>query len=438
MEVAIAEQLQIRSSCNWLEQQNINMANRKCYAALQRGVKHWNQWREKQFKVQLDLKGVNLSNKKFIGVNFTDVNLSGANLVKVNLAGANLAGANLSYANLSAANLTGSSLTGANLTGAILTKANSRSSELIGSIVNLGNFVDADLRVADFSAAKLIGANFTQANLKEAKFVGTNLTRANFSLANLENADFSYANLSLANLAKANLHFSKLHQADLSEANLSCANLTKANLTKANLTKADLLESNLIQANLTQANLDQADIGKANLSKANLHKANLRATRACFTIFNYSILTAACIEKLVINRQTCFNHVVCDYLYLRYERALRRPRNIETQMSSGEFTAIIEQLLETVELVFEEPLDWSALISTFQKLQLQYPTTAVQIKAVEIISSDHFLVVFQLSTELDLVAVKKFLWQKYRLTLLSPKKPMGSNDNINLTANITM
>lgn len=128
--VAIADRPQIGSFLK-IRTTKYNMANRKCYAALQRGVKHWNQWREKQFKIQLDLKGINLSNKNFIGVNFTDVNLSGANLVKVNLSGANLAGANLSYANLSGANLTGSSLTGANLTGAILTKANSRSSELI-------------------------------------------------------------------------------------------------------------------------------------------------------------------------------------------------------------------------------------------------------------------------------------------------------------------
>lgn len=51
---------------------------------------------------------------------------------------------------------------------------------------------------------------------------------------------------------------------------------------------------------------------------------------------------------------------------------------------------------------------------------------------MEIISSDRFLAVFQLSTELDLVAVKKFLGQKYKLTLLSTKKLIGSNNNFKI------
>ncbi len=66
------------------------MANRKHLARLQRSVEEWNQWREENPGVQIDLSEANLD-----GADLTVTSLRGADLQEANLYDVDLQGAKL-------------------------------------------------------------------------------------------------------------------------------------------------------------------------------------------------------------------------------------------------------------------------------------------------------------------------------------------------------
>ena len=115
-------------------------------------IRQWNQWREDNPEVRIDLREADLSR----------ANLSGAALYGVDLSGVDLYRANLYRANLYRANLSGAALRGANLR-------------------------EADLR----------GANLSGANLREADLSRTNLSEANLREANLCGVDLDFSCLPL-------------------------------------------------------------------------------------------------------------------------------------------------------------------------------------------------------------------------------------------------
>jgi uncharacterized protein YjbI with pentapeptide repeats len=182
------------------------MANEAHLAQLQEGVEAWNQWRDKNRKLQPDLEGADLDEADF----------SGANLARANLGGAHLGGAHLHEANLREATLAGAHLSGAHLAEVDLAKA-----DLLGAI-----FTGADLTGADLSGANLAGAN-----LVGARLTGAHLTGAYLYEANLVEADLAGANLAGANLVGANLV-----EADLAGATLTGAIIDRTIFAGVDLT----------------------------------------------------------------------------------------------------------------------------------------------------------------------------------------------------------
>ena len=136
------------------------MADQEQLALLKRGVKEWNQWRDTNSYVRIDLASADLRATR----------LSRAALYQANLQAARLNGARLPDANLRGACFRGACLRGAHLQGAYLR--------------------EADLSEADLSEANCRGADLTQADLR-----GANLTDANLTAVDLWDADFDGAHL---------------------------------------------------------------------------------------------------------------------------------------------------------------------------------------------------------------------------------------------------
>ena len=156
----------------------IYIPNKRHFNVLNRGVKSWNRWREKNYMVipqlagvkpkedyldeidfnHADLKGSYLQNKSLRASNLRRADLRGANLSNVDLVDSDLSGADLSGANLSGANLSGANLWGADLSEAVL----------VNTILCKVNFEEADLSNADLTCADMRGANLNQANLEYA------------------------------------------------------------------------------------------------------------------------------------------------------------------------------------------------------------------------------------------------------------------------------
>lgn len=163
-----------------ISEDTIYVPNKRHFNVLNRGVKSWNRWREKNYMVIPQLAGAKPKKEYLDEIDLNHADLRGSYLQNKSLRASNLRGADLRGANLSNIDLVDSDLRGANLSG-------------------------ADLRGANLTEANLWGAN-----LGEAIFVDAILCKVNFEEANLSNADLTHADMRGANLNEANLEYAIL------------------------------------------------------------------------------------------------------------------------------------------------------------------------------------------------------------------------------------
>lgn len=353
------------------------MVNGEHYTRLKTSVKVWNDWR--------------ISNPSIIP------NLKGANLKSAELSEADLKRADLSFAILSEANLNAADLSFANLSFAILTNANLSETNLSDAIFREANLNGANLSVSYLSETNLNGANLSKADLSEAyisrvKFSGLDLSGANFRKAYLAELNFREAKLHKANLSKAYLNFADFSKADLTQANLSEADLSEANLSKAdlgeaNLSKADLREAKLSRAYLSEANLSEANLSEVKLSgldfsKTDLRGANLSKVQALETDFTSANFTGTCLEDWNINSATKLDNIDCQYIYLKNAQQERRPNSGD--FAPGEFTNLYQKVLNTVDLIFRNGVDWEAFAYSFGKIQVENESSELAIQSIEV------------------------------------------------------
>lgn len=145
---------------------------------LERGVDHWNEWRDNNPDIIPQLDGV-----YFPPETYSCINLRNASLVEA-------------------------------------------------------EFDESCLRLADFSGALLDGAIFTNVRLDRSRFGGASLVGGRIFCSNLERANFDGANLRECDLSKSNLMEASFAGADLSAANLAFCQLAGTNLASARLTGA--------------------------------------------------------------------------------------------------------------------------------------------------------------------------------------------------------
>lgn len=385
------------------------MADELQLERLRQGVEAWNLWWD-------ETNGINDIDDDDIEIN--EINLSKANLSGANLNEVTLIGADLSEADLSEANLSEAVLIGANLSRADLSEANLSEAVLVGAVLIGANLSRANLSRADLSEANLSGANLSEANLSGSVPSEANLSRADLSGANLSGADLSLADLSLADLSEANLR-ADLSGADLSGADLSRADLSGANLSDANLSDANLSNANLFKANLFEANLIDTDLSNANFSKTILSNANIEEAKVLNTDFSKAVFTGACLKDWNTNRGTNLEGAEADYIYLDiiyldifwkqktkpWKFTDRRPHS--GTFKPGEFAALFQQVIDTVDLIFVDGIDWQAFFASFQELRQQYNDADLTIQAIEKKSGGSFVVRLEIAESADKAALQQ-------------------------------
>ena len=341
----------------------------------------WNDWKkanlfggESVFS-NADLRGANLRGANLEGIwfhctNFSDANFQDAILEKSAFFRVNFSRAFLSKQKFEDACFSGCNFSGANLSGANLSSADLRDS----------NFVQADLSGTNLSSADLNKVNLSQANLSKANLIKANLSGANLTGVNLPEADLTDANLSNANFQKATLCKARLSQANLFEADLSGAELEDAELWHAELRSTNFQRANLRSADLRGANLNIADFREADLSKA-----ILLTTQALATDFSKAIFTGACLEDWHINRFTKLDEVVCEHFYQKFApypmHSERRPPTGEFAL--GDFAKLVQDSLDTVDLIFNKGVDWKAFSYSFVNTQVENEGTPLAIRSIE-------------------------------------------------------
>ena len=148
---------------------------------------------------EIDLSGLDLSNR-----NLSGINLSGADLIKTNLSGSNLIGANLNNADLTEANLIHANLTNAQLSWATFNYSDLTSANLTNVKALHTDFSNSNLSGAILLSANLKMAYFKNSNLKNVNLKNTNLRKTNFLTSNLISSDIiiDENDISLENLIK--------------------------------------------------------------------------------------------------------------------------------------------------------------------------------------------------------------------------------------------
>lgn len=288
----------------------------------------------------------------------------------------------------------------------------------------------------NLGGADLSDISLDHANLEYANLIRANLTRANLTSANLRYTNLSDANLAHANLSDANLRYTNLDRTNLSDANLTSANLENVDLESANLKGVCFIKTNLIGVDLGGRNLSNQD-----LSKANLTNVMLNGVEALGTNFSDAILTGACIEDWNINSQTNLENIQCDYIFLKrtfseekqeFILTDRVPHDLNQIFAPCEFSKRYQKCLETIELYFDEDVDWQAFLVSFDKLKIECNSDELSINSFENKGNGAFLIRVNIPENVDKAEIGKYLNKQYQLEaeLKSPTEELRSPTKI--------
>ncbi|MBD2292902.1 pentapeptide repeat-containing protein [Anabaena sphaerica FACHB-251] len=250
-------------------------------------------------------------------------------------------------------------------------------SDYIGWRSFFGDGKDAWIRSFAIAYATTNGTSFRGADLTDADFTG----------ATLKNTDFRKANLTRTRFYEAKkLDFARPGNTILS--NLGVLNLLiTLNGRGKSYTGANLRGANLIGADLKEANLKDADIVEATFEGACLEWANLTLAQAVGTNFTNAQMTGACLEAWNIESTTILDNVDCRFVYLLEYPKLgtddRERRPSSGEFKPGEFSKLFEEVLNTVDLIFRDGIDWKAFVNAFGKVQNQNEDTELSIQSIE-------------------------------------------------------
>jgi uncharacterized protein YjbI with pentapeptide repeats len=257
-------------------------------------------------------------------------------------------------------------------------------------------------------------------------FRGADLTDADFNQAILRNTDFRKANLTRTRFYEAQkLNLARVGNSIL--ANQAVFNLlVSGNGTDKSYTRANLRGANLIGAGLKNANLKEADISEATFHGANLEWANLTLTQAIGTDFTKAQMTGACVEAWNIENSTKLNNVDCRFVYLlenpKPETDDRERRPSSGEFKPGEFTKLFEEVLNTVDLIFKQGIDWKAFVAAFKKVQVENEGTELAIQSIENKGDGVIVVRVRVPTDANKEKIHSEFTQNYELALKEVEK----------------
>jgi uncharacterized protein YjbI with pentapeptide repeats len=241
----------------------------------------------------------------------------------------------------------------------------------------------------EFAWLRMIALNF--AAIGGTCFRQADLTDANFSHAVLKNTDFRESNITHTGFLNAR----KLDQSRYDRiGNLSLYELSVQELLvtgnghNKSYVGVSLRGAYLKGADLRYANLTGADISGATLQGACLEWANLAQAQAIGTDFTNAQLTGTCgLGTWNIDSTTKLDNVDCRFAYLLEspkpgtDDRERRPSSGE--FAPGDFTKLFQEVLNTVDFIFRNGIDWKAFTYSFNKLVLENEDAEIEIQSIE-------------------------------------------------------
>lgn len=247
------------------------------------------------------------------------------------------------------------------------------------------------------------------------KFVYANLTDASFEHALLKSTKFYKANLSRTkfHLAKQ-INLSRLGRTILTNFNVQNL-LIILRGSGQSYSGLNLKGAYLAGADLADADFTEADISQATLEGATLERANLTKTQALGTNFHQTILTGATLEAWNIDSTTNLDGAICDYIYLLRNQQERRPSS--GNFAPGEFAKLFQEVLDTIDLIFQNGVDWKAFVRTFNDVQELHDNADLGVQAIENKGDGVVVVKLHATSDADKPAIHQSFTEIYQLAL---------------------
>ncbi|BCL35769.1 pentapeptide repeat-containing protein [Nostoc sp. MS1] len=252
-------------------------------------------------------------------------------------------------------------------------------------------------------------------------FFGADLTDADLTGATLKNTDFRIANLTRTRFYESKkLDLARVGDAILAKRDILNL-LVSLNGRNKSYFGANLKGANLIGADLKEANFKDTDITEATFAGACLEWLNLTLAQAVGTDFTRAQMTGACVEAWNIESTTKLDHVDCRFIYLLEnphpgtDDRERRPSSGDFQQ--GEFTKLFAEVLNTVDLIFRNGIDWKAFVSTFKKVQEDNQDTELAIQSIANKGDGVVVVKLDVPDGTDKEKIHSDFMQNYQLAL---------------------
>ncbi|MDF0554938.1 pentapeptide repeat-containing protein [Kamptonema sp. UHCC 0994] len=219
-------------------------------------------------------------------------------------------------------------------------------------------------------------------------FRGADLSNTNFSYATLKSADFSFAKIDRTLWYNSHqLDWARVGETILTNHAVRDLLVTRNGYRKS-YQEANLRGANLIDANLNYANLKNADLTNATLEAANLEWANLTQVQAINADFTNAQMTGSCgLGTWNIDSTTQLEWVDCRWVYLLEEPKPgtddRERRPSSGEFVPGDFSKLFQEVVDTVDLIFRNGIDWKAFAQSFKKVQVENEDTELTIQSIE-------------------------------------------------------
>ncbi len=274
-----------------------------------------------------------------------------------------------------------------------------------------GDLKDNWIRTFAVAIASLGGTSFYNADLTDADFTGATLKNTDLRAKNFTRVCWKDTiKLDFARVGKTLLAQSEVREL-----------LVTGNGYNKSYIHANLRGAYLVGANLNKANLKYADLSEATLAGANLNKANLREVNAIGTDFTHSYMTGACIEAWNIDRTTKLKGVDCQFIYLleypQHYSDDRERRPSSGNFQPGEFTKLFEHILDTVDLIFREAIDWKAFVAAYKKIKVENEDTLLEIQSIEDKRDGVIVVKVKVPLDTDKEKIHQDLIENYQLAI---------------------
>jgi hypothetical protein len=119
--------------------------------------------------------------------------------------------------------------------------------------------------------------------------------------------------------------------------------------------------------------------------------------------------------SLHIDHSTNLEGVDCQYVYLLRNKQERRPSSGD--FAPGEFTKLFQEVLNTVDLIFRNGVDWRAFVTAFQQVQVENEDTPLEIQSIENKGDGVVVVRVSVPTDTNKEKIHSEFNQQYELAL---------------------